>query len=60
MGNEDLIAYHSKRAMRELDLGLTAASTPAARAHLQLSSLHMDKLRQLTREPGLVRPPLVM
>jgi hypothetical protein len=31
--------------MRELDLGLSAPSPQVARAHLTLSSLHLERLR---------------
>ena len=58
MSNEDQIAYHSKRAMKELDLGLMARSIPAARAHMQLSSLHLQRARELSGKPG--QPPLRM
>lgn len=47
MKPEHLIAYHSERAMRELDLGLIASSTAAAKAHLKLSSLHLARVREL-------------
>ena len=52
MSNEDQIAYHSKRAMKELDLGLMAGSIPAARAHMQLSSLHLQRARELSGQSG--------
>jgi hypothetical protein len=45
------LSYHSDRALRELHLGLTSASIFAARAHLQLSSLHMKKVLEM-RGPG--------
>jgi len=47
MSKDDQIQYHTERAMRELDQGLTAGSEAAARAHLQLSSLHMQRARAL-------------
>ena len=40
-------AYHRERALKELDAGLAAGSGSAARAHLQLSSLHMQQAREL-------------
>lgn len=52
MTRRDALSYHSERATRELDLGLTAGSTNAARAHLQLASLHMQRVRELGGEPG--------
>lgn len=47
MKPEKLIEYHSARAMKELDLGLLAASSAAAEAHLKLSSLHLARVRDL-------------
>ena len=55
---QDQIDYHSKRAMKELDLGLMAVSIPAARAHLKLSSLHLQRARELSGRLG--PPPLHM
>jgi hypothetical protein len=52
MRNEDVLDYHRRRAMRELDLGLTAECPNAARAHLTLSSLHLQRLRQAGGEQG--------
>ena len=62
MSIQDQIEYHSGRARRELDQGLVAASVPAARAHLQLSSLHLARVRALSgAEAGMDhRPPMVM
>ena len=54
------IQYHEERAARELSLGLTAKSVQAARAHLQLSSMHREKLRALGAELGTSKPPLIM
>lgn len=51
MNRQDELSYHSQRATRELDMGLTAQSTPAARAHLQLASMHMQRVRELGGEP---------
>ena len=45
MGDE--IKLHSERAMRELDLAVSARHPGAARAHLALSALHLDRMRQL-------------
>lgn len=47
MSVEEQIQYHEQRAMRELDQGLVAKSVPAARAHLELSSLHLARVRDL-------------
>ena len=41
------VEYHEQRAARELSLGLTAQSMAAARAHLQLSSMHRERMRAL-------------
>jgi hypothetical protein len=47
---DELLEYHRSRAMRELDLGLSAALPQVARAHLTLSSLHLQKVRQIGGE----------
>ena len=60
MRDEDQIQYHTQRAMRELDQGLLASCAEAARAHLQLSSLHLSRLRSLQGNGDGPRPPLVM
>lgn len=57
---EEQIRYHSDRAMRELDQGLVAQSSAAARAHLQLSSLHLSKMRDLHGKRRMPKPPLIM
>jgi hypothetical protein len=54
---KDDIAYHRARASHELNLGLTSASIAAARSHLKLSSLHMERLRQLAGDDALAEPP---
>lgn len=59
MSIEARIQYHADRAMRELDMGLAAACTAAARAHLQLSSLHMTRIQELRLADG-AKPPLIM
>lgn len=48
MMKQDAVAYHSRRATHELDLGLIASTSSAARAHLQLASLHMSRVRELS------------
>ncbi len=60
MSVQDIIDYHSMRAKRELDLGFTADGTAAARSHLQLASLHMQRLRELSSEPRSREPMLRM
>jgi hypothetical protein len=47
MGDE--AKYHSDRAMAEIELARRAPSPDAARAHLSLSALHLERLRGLTR-----------
>ena len=59
MSLDDQIQYHEQRAMRELDQGLVAASVPAARAHLELSSLHLAKARDLQGGSG-IKPSQMM
>ena len=59
MRKDDCQDYHRTRAMQELDLGLTASQPQAARAHLTLSSLHLQRLRQIDGE-GVQRPLLRM
>lgn len=54
------IDYHRTRASRELNLGLTSASMPAARAHLRLSSLHLERLRALEGYVSSDPPPFIL
>jgi hypothetical protein len=58
--NADDQAYHSERALRELDLGLTSSSMPAARAHLQLSSLHREKVMEIREAGARLKPPCIL
>ena len=61
MRPEDLIEYHSTRAEKEMGLGLIAQGIPAARAHLQLASLHMQRARELGDQTvSHERPALIM
>ena len=53
MQKRDALSYHSERATRELDLGLVANSTAVARAHLQLASMHLQRVRELN---GVTHP----
>ena len=41
--------YHVQRARAELDWAYRAERREAAEAHLRLSSLHMERVRLLTR-----------
>jgi hypothetical protein len=59
MQNNDL-HYHRERATRELDMGLVATTMAAARAHLKLASMHMDRVRELATSSVEARPPLTM
>lgn len=58
MSPTDEADYHSKRALCELDLGLTAKAIAAGRAHLKLASLHMARVRELSSQP--IQPLLRM
>lgn len=49
MRRADDLSYHTHRATHELALGLSAATGTASRAHMKLSSLHMERARQLSR-----------
>ena len=60
MSEHEQIQYHTARAMRELDQGLTAQSEAAARSHLKLSSLHLQRARALSSEPIRATPPCIM
>ena len=61
MSAETLLEYHSLRAQRELDLGLTANGSAASRSHLRLAALHFEKARGLAAIRGTVmRAPLSM
>jgi hypothetical protein len=53
MATADDITFHSKRAMVELDMATRAASTPAARAHFSLSTLHLERMRRLCEGEGI-------
>ena len=48
MRRNDDLDYHTQRATRELDLGLAAPTNSVACAHLKLSSLHMERVRELS------------
>jgi hypothetical protein len=60
MSMEEHRRYHADRALDELNRGLVARSVEAARAHLRLSSMHMEKVRSLSGSHDQPRPPLVM
>lgn len=50
------LAYHRERADRELEAGLIAKSLTAARSHLRLAALHMQRVRDLATSGA---PPLL-
>lgn len=58
----DEISFHSQRAMIELDLAAQARCSRAAQAHLGLSQLHLNRMRNLAetrdRSPKPRRPSL--
>lgn len=41
------VQFHSERAMAELDRALQARCYAAARAHFDLSSLHLERIRTI-------------
>ena len=57
MTTDDQIDVHAERALEEIDLARSATSLAAAQAHLSLSELHFDKVRELSETPE-VRPAL--
>jgi len=48
MSKQNWIDLHADRAMEELDRAISAASMEAAIAHLDLSELHLDRVRSLS------------
>lgn len=52
-GNRD---YHLRRAREEMDRAYRADGWTAVNAHFRLSSLHMQRVRELAR-PGLRPEP---
>jgi hypothetical protein len=55
MSRHDRIQHHADRAFEELDRARAATSTEAAIAHLDLSELHLGRMKALSDEP---RPAL--
>ena len=47
--------YHTERARAELDAAYRADAPDVAAAHLRLCSLHMQKAREASRRPALVK-----
>lgn len=50
MDKQELIRFHSDRALAELDRALDAQCIQAARAHFGLSALHLDRMQDLKRK----------
>lgn len=51
---KDEVKFHSDRAMAEIDLAAKAADLHAAKAHLQLSELHVQRIRALSAAGKIV------
>ncbi len=47
---EQEIQIHAQRAQDELRIGLSSKVMPAARAHLELASMHFLRVRDLSQE----------
>jgi hypothetical protein len=48
MSRQDRISHHVGRAFEELDRARSAASPEAAIAHLALSELHLERMKELS------------
>ena len=57
---QDELDFHRNRAGEELNRGLTAGHIIAARTHLTLASMHMQRVRELDPGAARARPPLQM
>jgi hypothetical protein len=55
MSLKERISHHAGRAFEELDRARAAASPEAAIAHLDLSELHLGRMKELSSTP---RPAL--
>jgi hypothetical protein len=51
MSLQERISHHVDRAFEELDRARAAASPEAAIAHLDLSELHLGRMKELSRTP---------
>ncbi|MEA3033823.1 MAG: hypothetical protein QOH86_1839 [Sphingomonadales bacterium] len=51
MSRQERINHHAERAFQELDRARAAESTEAAIAHLELSELHLGKVKTLSDAP---------
>ncbi len=47
---QDLISHHTERALAEIDRARAAPCPIAAKAHLELSELHLEEVRLLTED----------
>ena len=52
MSKQDRISHHVGRALEELDRARAAVSAEAAIAHLNLSELHLARMKALSDEPS--------
>ncbi len=52
MSLSDKVRIHSDRALAELDLACTAANAAVARAHFDLTALHLEAMRNLVAPPA--------
>jgi hypothetical protein len=50
MSKRESIQHHTDRAFEELDRARAATSTEAAIAHLDLSELHLERMKALSDE----------
>ena len=51
MSKQDRIDHHAARALAELECARSAACHEAAEAHLELSELHLRRMRNVCDEP---------
>ena len=51
MSKRERIKHHADRAFEELDRARAAVSTEAAVAHLELSELHLGRMKAISDEP---------
>jgi hypothetical protein len=51
MSRRENIRHHVDRAFEELDRARSASSPEAAMAHLDLSELHLGRMKALSDEP---------
>jgi hypothetical protein len=60
MPRQDDLDFHRSRAGEELNRGLTAEHIIAARTHLALASMHMQRVRELDLGEARAKPLLRM